>query len=669
MAVTALDDEVYRVVSTAVDAAFYRTVYPDVDRAGLDPVRHYLSAGWREGRDPAPWFSSSAYLDAYADVRRARVEPLFHYLRQGRYEGREVFPSAQTPAAGPASIEPVETPPEWSVETVLAAAQPAEPHPELEPLPVPAAVAEEPEARQWERELLAGEFDAEFYLTAHPDIAASGMDPLEHFLVTGWREGRDPHPRFSVKDYLETYPDIAHAGMNPFVHYVRTGRAEGRMARNELGFRYEVIARLRPLEARVPEIAEASAKLKLGTAAALAEALGRSRTGLADLHVTFSHDDYSTNTGGVQLCLQREDARVAALGRDHLHLYPAKPWPVVRTKREPGHLGVLWNGEDAGIYSPKVIARVLKQAAGATAAGRRTFAIHSLLGHSADETADILAAAGLTAGWFWLHDFASLCSGYHLLRNDVEDCAAPPPDSAACSICAYFPYRMRHLAEHERLFQRLHLTVVSPSQPTLDLWKARWTYPAKGEVVLPHARLLPRGPAPISRRRRRPFRFAFAGLAAPHKGWGIFRELVLKHAGDERYEFLHLGVGAAAGVPVDFHEVRVTESRPRLMQETLEALEVDAVLIWPLCRETFSFTAYEAIAAGCAVITGPDSGNVQAVVREGDHGWVLPDEAALAEILETGRIAELARARRKPMLHDLAFSALTVDLFAPEAGR
>ena len=35
------------------------------------------------------------------------------------------------------------------------------------------------------------------------------------------------------------------------------------------------------------------------------------------------------------------------------------------------------------------------------------------------------------------------------------------------------------------IFHRLELTVVSPSQPTLDLWKARSAYPTRGEVVLP----------------------------------------------------------------------------------------------------------------------------------------------------------------------------------------
>ena len=52
-----------------------------------------------------------------------------------------------------------------------------------------------------------------------------------------------------------------------------------------------------------------------------------------------------------------------------------------------------------------------------------------------------------------------------------------------------------------------------------------------------------------------------------------------------------------------------TPGQPQAMQDAAEALELDAALIWPLCRETFSFTAYEAAAAGAAVITGPDSGN------------------------------------------------------------
>jgi len=509
-----------------------------------------------------------------------------------------------------------------------------------------------------DREIVAAEFDAAWYLRAYPDIAEARVEPLAHFLAFGWKEGRDPNPRFSIREYLNEYPDVAKAGVNPFVHFLKSGAAESRAPRPDLGFRYDIIARLTPVEERVAQAMRA--RVATQGRAVLDAALARSRGGLRDLHVTFSHDDYSANLGGVQAGLQREAARLAELGRDHLHIHPAAPWPVVREAGEPAPLGVVWNGVAVGAFPGETVIAALKAAAAGPSAGR-SFAIHSLLGHAADETADILAAAGLSEGSFWLHDFASLCAGYHLLRDDVEDCAAPPPDSAACGICAYGPWRGRHLAEHERLFRRLKLTVVSPSQATLDLWQGAWDFPAAGAVVHPHARLKPRGPAPEAPADR-PFRLAYAGLPVPHKGWPVFRDLVQKHAEDSRYEFLHLGARSVPDLPVRFVEAAARPGDPLAMQRALEAAEADAVLVWPLCRETFSFIAYEAVAAGCALLTGPDSGNVAAFVREGGHGLVLDDETALAQAFESGDITALSRARRRPMLHDLEFSALTVDL-------
>ncbi len=165
----------------------------------------------------------------------------------------------------------------------------------------------------------------------------------------------------------------------------------------------------------------------------------------------------------------------------------------------------------------------------------------------------------------------------------------------------------------------------------------------------------------------RPLRVAYLGFPVAHKGWPIFRELVLKHAGDPRYAFVHLGAQADPGLPIEFHTTRVGAEQPRAMQAALEALEVDVVLFWPLWRETFSFTVYEAVAAGCAVITGPDSGNVAAVVAEGGHGWVAPDPAALYAAFASGEVARQSRARRKPVLYDLKLSGMTVDLLPARA--
>jgi hypothetical protein len=640
-------DEVHRVISIALDGAFYRAVNPDLAESGLDPIRHYAGSGWREGRDPAPWFSTRAYVEAYPEVARAGWNPFHHYLTLGRREGREVVRSLVADDYLMRRARRGEAP-AWSFESLAGGGQAAD------------AVAEETALRHRERTLAGQEFDAAFYLASNLDVAKTGVDPLDHFLASGWREGRDPNATFSVRDYLESYPDVAAADLNPFVHFLSAGRAEGRTGRTELGFRYDIIKRLVPLDAKVAAVVRAEAKLKLGTAAALAKAFAGARTGLKDLHITFSHDDYTANTGGVQLCLQREGARIAGLGRDHLHLFPAKPWPVVRVRGEDGHLGVLLNGKLVGLFAPKTIVGALGKAAGAVKAGKRSFAIHSLLGHAAGEAADIVGAAGLKAGYFWLHDFASLCAGFHLLRNDVEDCSAPPPQSAACGICVYGPWRARHIAEHERLFKRLALTVVSPSQPTLDLWKASAAYPIAGEVVLPHAHLVERGPAPATP--GRPLRVAYAGMPSAHKGWEIFRDLAGKFADDPRYHFLHLGGRAPIGSAIEFHKVTVTDDRPRAMQDALEKHEADAVLIWPLCRETFSFIAYETVGAGAAIIAGPDSGNVAAFVESGGHGLVMTGEDALAQAFESGEVSALARSARKPALYDLAFSALTVDL-------
>ncbi len=510
-----------------------------------------------------------------------------------------------------------------------------------------------------ERRVVAAEFDRNYYLAVNPDVAVTGADPLDHFLAHGWREGRDPNGRFSVVEYLNDNPDVVAAGVNPFAHYLRSGRAEGRTPAHDMGFRYRILARqIRPQD-QLDAAARATLGVKIGTPAQLSAGLASSRTGLRDLHITFSHDDYRTNVGGVQLCIQREAAGLVERGHDHLHLCPPVAWPMLRLAGEEGRLLVLLNGRPLGTFPPAVIAEALARVP--ASGGVRSFAVHSLLGHTADETIAIVRAAGLGAGFFWLHDYASLCAGYNLLRNNVEDCAAPPPNSAACGICIYGPWRGPQAAAHATLFAGLDLTVVSPAARTLDFWRASGAPPISRAVVHPHATLAPRGPAPRPSADR-PLRVAYVGWPVAHKGWPLFQQLALRYAGDPRYAFHHLGARAEPGLPVSFREVRVTAEQPAAMQAALEAAEIDVLIFWPLWRETFSFTVYEAIAAGCAVITGPDSGNVAAMVEAQDAGWVLETPDALEAAFASGEVAKLARARRASMLYDMTLSGMTLDL-------
>ncbi|HRF07572.1 MAG TPA: hypothetical protein PL193_02855 [Xanthobacteraceae bacterium] len=79
-----------------------------------------------------------------------------------------------------------------------------------------------------ERKLLSQEFDPDFYLCCNPDVAEKGVDPLEHYFLYGWTEGRDPSPNFDTRYYLEVHRDVEAAAVNPLLHYCLFGKQEKR---------------------------------------------------------------------------------------------------------------------------------------------------------------------------------------------------------------------------------------------------------------------------------------------------------------------------------------------------------------------------------------------------------------------------------------------------------
>jgi hypothetical protein len=74
------------------DAAWYQANYPDVVKAGMDPLRHYALVGAAAGWDPGPRFSSEFYLEHNPDVSSG-TNALLHYLRHGRARGSKIAPS------------------------------------------------------------------------------------------------------------------------------------------------------------------------------------------------------------------------------------------------------------------------------------------------------------------------------------------------------------------------------------------------------------------------------------------------------------------------------------------------------------------------------------------------------------------------------------------------
>lgn len=71
-------------------------------------------------------------------------------------------------------------------------------------------------------------FNREWYVANYDDINKPGLNPIVHYLMYGWKEGREPSSDFSGWKYIDKYPDVKKAGMNPLLHYEKYGKKEGR---------------------------------------------------------------------------------------------------------------------------------------------------------------------------------------------------------------------------------------------------------------------------------------------------------------------------------------------------------------------------------------------------------------------------------------------------------
>jgi Ca2+-binding RTX toxin-like protein len=196
--------------SALFDTLFYLSQNPDVFQAGVDPLGHFNTFGFHEGRDPNAWFDTSGYLGVNKDVAAAGVNPLDHFHHVGWKEGRD--PSAdfdttlyllRNPDVAAAGIDPLEH-------------------------FLQSGISEGRQAFAAIGQSIAGGFDGEFYLFHNPDVAAAGIDPFFHYSVVGWQEGRDPNAWFDTSGYLSHYTDVAAAGIDPLFHYMVVGWTEGR---------------------------------------------------------------------------------------------------------------------------------------------------------------------------------------------------------------------------------------------------------------------------------------------------------------------------------------------------------------------------------------------------------------------------------------------------------
>src|SRR5690606_20122941 len=76
--------------SNLFDEKYYLLRYPDIRKADIDPIKHYLKIGAKELRNPSADFDTKYYLENNPDVEESGINPLVHYIKYGIYEKRDI---------------------------------------------------------------------------------------------------------------------------------------------------------------------------------------------------------------------------------------------------------------------------------------------------------------------------------------------------------------------------------------------------------------------------------------------------------------------------------------------------------------------------------------------------------------------------------------------------
>lgn len=194
-------------------------------------------------------------------------------------------------------------------------------------------------------------FDKAFYLSAYPDVAESKVDPLWHFVATGWKEGRNPCAEFSTTYYLQSNHDVLDAGINPFWHYIVTGKSEGRRETHPGGYKAEKLSSLLSFEQMFIDWKKLNIIPELLDVGKVADLIVQSKTeNINQLAISIGQDHYIKISGGTQLCIQREAVLAADAGVLYVYAYPWQSLPFLANEEIADPLlCLILAGEDIGV--------------------------------------------------------------------------------------------------------------------------------------------------------------------------------------------------------------------------------------------------------------------------------------------------------------------------------
>ena len=366
-----------------------------------------------------------------------------------------------------------------------------------------------------------------------------------------------------------------------------------------------------------------------------------------NLILSISGGNVFTSFGGTEKVIISHQHMFNANNIAYLYLYPvSKQW---RNQELYRYWGMVFDGKFYGLYTTEQVVRIISNLISHDG-GLLKIHIHHLknvvmkeLEHILDEFLDVEI-------FFYGHDYYLICEEYTLRNDEGKYCGEGLPCKQKCGDCN--KYKFSHKAQQRRQLvdkyrDRMRLIVPSDApakifRESIPDWseKIQIVYHQRQEGVYMGNR------TPIPEKTK--IKVAFCGLPSEIKGWNSWIDAVDSAvAQHSNIEFYHMGKSTkkhahVMNVSVGFKTNELT------MTEALRQHNIDCVVLWSQCPETYSYVYYECLAANTFVITSRCSGNIAEQVKRNRTGIVLENDEQLRILLsDSSKLAQLINEMRE----------------------
>ena len=335
------------------------------------------------------------------------------------------------------------------------------------------------------------------------------------------------------------------------------------------------------------------------------------------------------NDGGVDKVIAEHANIFFNAGYSYIHIAPVK-----RLFSKKMAFTLVINGNFVGMYS---IAGIKNKIFEFNQKGYllQSIFVHHLMKHDLNMLNKILSCTEAPI-LFYIHDYFTICKQYNLLRNGMEFCGAELPSKDKCLGCCFYENQEEKISEIGDFLVNLkdRLTVISPSNIALDIWESTYGGYGFNKKIIPHQVL--KNEVIKKRIMEKEIRIAYIGRLIQEKGSDIWKKII--QIRNNEYFYYYYGTTEEEMSLVKKKYVLVDKDNLVAMIEAIKSDDVHVAVLWSTCPETYSYTVFEALVAGCYIITNRNSGNISAVVEKYQCGKVFDSEADAIQYLENVKL-------------------------------